>query len=137
MDSTKEAPNENYAREMQELFALGAGQGYSERDVREHARALTGWTSEWSQATGQQENFHFDAKLHDDGVKVIYGHRGRFGWRDSVRLVLEHPDPPAPLRRQAVVVLLPGAAAAARRASRSSACTSLRAGGSGRSSRRC
>src|SRR2546427_28659 len=42
--STKEAPNENYAREMQELFALGAGAGYTERDVREHARALTGWT---------------------------------------------------------------------------------------------
>jgi uncharacterized protein (DUF1800 family) len=93
-DSTKEAPNENYAREMQELFALGAGQGYSERDVREHARALTGWTSVWSQATGQRENFHFDAKLHDDGVKAIYGHRGRFGWRDSVRLVVGHPDHP-------------------------------------------
>jgi hypothetical protein len=93
-DSTKQAPNENYAREMQELFTLGAAQGYSERDVREHARALTGWTSVWSQATGQRENFHFDAKLHDDGVKVIYGHRGRFGWRDSVRLALEHPAHP-------------------------------------------
>jgi Protein of unknown function (DUF1800) len=93
-DSTKEAPNENYAREMQELFTLGAGQGYSERDVREHARALTGWTSVWSQATGQREDFHFEPKLHDDGVKVIYGHRGRFGWRDSVRLALDHPDHP-------------------------------------------
>ena len=92
--STKEAPNENYAREMQELFTLGAGEGYSERDVREHARALTGWTNTWNSATGEQENFHFDPALHDDGVKTIYGKRGRFAWRDSVRLVLDHPDHP-------------------------------------------
>lgn len=92
--STKEAPNENYAREMQELFTLGAGEGYTERDVREHARALTGWTSSWNQATGQQEAFRFEPKLHDDGVKTIYGKRGRFSWRDSVRLVLDHPDHP-------------------------------------------
>ena len=92
--STKEAPNENYAREMQELFTLGVGDGYTERDVREHARALTGWTNTWNQATGEPEDFHFEAKLHDDGVKTIYGQRGRFGWRDSVRLVLDHPDHP-------------------------------------------
>lgn len=92
--STMQAPNENYAREMQELFTLGADQGYSERDVREHARALTGWTNTWNEATGQPQDFHFDAKLHDGGVKVIYGHRGRFGWRDSLRLALAHPDHP-------------------------------------------
>jgi uncharacterized protein (DUF1800 family) len=92
--STKEAPNENYAREMQELFALGAGNGYTEHDVREHARALTGWTYTWNEATGQQQDFHFDPKLHDNGVKVIYGRRGRFGWRDSLRLVVNHPDHP-------------------------------------------
>jgi uncharacterized protein (DUF1800 family) len=89
--STKEAPNENFAREMQELFTLGADNGYSERDVREHARALTGWTYTWNEATGQQQDFRFDAKLHDGGLKVIYGRRGRFGWRDSVRLALAHP----------------------------------------------
>ena len=92
--STKEAPNENYAREMQELFTLGVGEGYSERDVREHARALTGWTNTWNPATGAQEDFHFDPKLHDDGVKTIYGKRGRFTWKDSLRLVLNHPDHP-------------------------------------------
>ena len=92
--STKEAPNENYAREMQELFTLGAGAGYSERDVREHARALTGWTNSWNEATGQQDDFRFDPTKHDAGIKVIYGRRGRFGWRDSVRLVLSHPDHP-------------------------------------------
>src|SRR4051794_10543919 len=42
------APNENYAREVQELFTLGAGRGYSERDVRVMARALTGFRSEWT-----------------------------------------------------------------------------------------
>jgi uncharacterized protein (DUF1800 family) len=41
-DNTKWEPNENYARELMELFTLGAGRGYTERDVREHARALTG-----------------------------------------------------------------------------------------------
>lgn len=92
--STKQAPNENYAREMQELFTLGAGNGYNEIDVREHARALTGWTNRWNQATGQVEDFHFDPALHDGGMKVIYGHRGRFGWRDSLRLVLDHPEHP-------------------------------------------
>jgi uncharacterized protein (DUF1800 family) len=92
--STKEAPNENYAREMQELFTLGAGNGYTEHDVREHARALTGFTYTWNPDTGQEEQFRYDASLHDDGVKVIYGHRGRWAWRDSLRLVLEHPDHP-------------------------------------------
>jgi uncharacterized protein (DUF1800 family) len=92
--STKQAPNENYAREMQELFALGVGDGYTERDVREHARALTGWTNNWNQATGEPDDFHFDPTLHDDGVKVIYHKRGRFGWRDSLRLVVDHPDHP-------------------------------------------
>jgi uncharacterized protein (DUF1800 family) len=93
-ENSKEAPNENYAREMQELFTLGAGRGYSEHDVREHARALTGWTSRWDSATGQSVDFRFDPSLHDAGAKVIYGQRGRFGWRDSVRLVLAHPDHP-------------------------------------------
>jgi uncharacterized protein (DUF1800 family) len=93
--STKQAPNENYAREMQELFTLGAGSGYTEEDVRQHARALTGWTNTWNQATGEPQDFHFDPKLHDDGVKTIYHHRGRFGWRDSLRLALNHPAHPA------------------------------------------
>jgi uncharacterized protein (DUF1800 family) len=92
--STKAAPNENYARELQELFTLGVGDGYTERDVREHARALTGWTNTWNQATGQPQDFRFDPALHDDGIKVIYGRRGHFGWRDSLRLVLERPGHP-------------------------------------------
>jgi uncharacterized protein (DUF1800 family) len=91
--NTRAAPNENYAREMQELFTLGVG-AYSERDVREHARALTGWTCTWNPAARRNENFRYDSSLHDGGVKSIYGHRGRFGWRDSVRLALAHPAHP-------------------------------------------
>ncbi len=49
----KNEPNENYAREMMELFSLGADRGaYSEDDVREMARALTGWRQEWSSEEG-------------------------------------------------------------------------------------
>jgi uncharacterized protein (DUF1800 family) len=92
--STKDAPNENYAREMQELFTLGVGNGYTEEDVRQHSLAMTGWTNSWNAATGEPDRFRYDPALHDDGIKVIYHHRGRFDWRDSLRLVLHHPDHP-------------------------------------------
>src|SRR6266566_6670386 len=51
-DNSKSSPNENYGREMMELFTLGAGRGYSERDVREQARALTGFRNDWSDSKG-------------------------------------------------------------------------------------
>jgi hypothetical protein len=50
--NTKWSPNENYARELMELFTLGAGQGYTERDVREQARALTGFDNDWKRGVG-------------------------------------------------------------------------------------
>ena len=92
--STKTAPNENYARELQELFTLGVGDGDTEEDGRQRARALTGFTNDWNENTGQPERVRFDPKLHDDAVKVIYGRRGAFGWRDSLRLVLGHAHHP-------------------------------------------
>src|SRR5262245_24299969 len=52
LNSLKGAPNENFARELMELFTLGAGAGYSERDVREQARALTGWTADYQNGYG-------------------------------------------------------------------------------------
>jgi uncharacterized protein (DUF1800 family) len=94
LNSTKEAPNENYAREMQELFTLGVNGGYTERDVREHARALTGWTASWNSQTNQQDDFHLDPAQQDKGVKVIYGKRGNFDWRDSIDLAIAHPGHP-------------------------------------------
>ena len=80
VDNEAEAPNENYGREMMELFTLGAsdesGYPYSETDVREQARALTGWTAEWVDDVGYT-NFHFDDERHDDGQKTIFGQTGR------------------------------------------------------------
>jgi uncharacterized protein (DUF1800 family) len=91
--NTKDSPNENYAREMMELFTLGADRGYSQHDVHQQARALTGFTNSW-QNSGPY-NFHFDRTLHDGGVKRVFGHRGRFDWRDSCRLCVEHPLHPS------------------------------------------
>ena len=90
VDNRKGAPNENYGRELMELFTLGAGRGYTERDVREQARALTGWTSTWKPGRGQTD-FHFDLSRHDPGAKIIFGKKGAFSWRDSVELTLHHP----------------------------------------------
>ena len=77
-----------------ELFTLGAGNGYTERDVREQARALTGWTNDWRRGAGPT-NFHFEKKLHDAGSKHIFGKRGAYDWEDAVRLCLEHDRHPA------------------------------------------
>ncbi len=88
--NTKDSPNENYARELMELFTLGEGNGYTERDVREHARALTGFRSEWKRGKGHV-NFRFDASRHDAGTKTIFKKRGRYGWRASCDLCLRHP----------------------------------------------
>jgi uncharacterized protein (DUF1800 family) len=86
-DSTKDAPNENFARELMELFTLGGG--YSERDVREVARALTGWRARWTRSGFQ--GIHWDPEAHDTGRKTIFGRTGRFGPSDVVHLVTHHP----------------------------------------------
>jgi uncharacterized protein (DUF1800 family) len=91
--NNKYSPNENYGREMMELFSLGFDRGYDQTDVEEQARALTGFTNKWSNARGDYD-FRFDPDLHDDGVKTILGQRGRFDWRDSVRLCVEHRSHP-------------------------------------------
>jgi uncharacterized protein (DUF1800 family) len=86
-------PNENYAREMMELFTLGADQGYTEQDVREQARALTGWRNDNSTATGPT-NFRYDPAYHDDAAKTVFGKTGKFGWQDACQLALENPAHP-------------------------------------------
>jgi uncharacterized protein (DUF1800 family) len=82
-DSSKWAPNENYARELMELFTLG--KGYTERDIREAARALTGWRARWTDSGFR--GIYYDRTWHDRGVKRIFHKHGRFDWRDVVRLV--------------------------------------------------
>jgi hypothetical protein len=83
--------NENYGREMMELFSLGADRGaYTQDDVHSMGRALTGWRAEWTQSSGLQ-NFHYDPEYHDDGVKTIFGQSGNWNYEDAVRLCVEHP----------------------------------------------
>ncbi|ADB49534.1 DUF1800 domain-containing protein [Conexibacter woesei] len=86
-DSTKDHPNENYARELMELFTLGGG--YSERDVRQAARALTGFRSKWGDRG--LEWIRYDADEHDRGVKRILGRSGRFDVDGVLDLVCDHP----------------------------------------------
>ena len=93
-DNTKYSPNENYAREVMELFTLGADRGaYTQHDVHEQARALTGFTNDWNNSG--PSHFRFDPNLHDTGSKRIFGHRGRWSWRDSCRLCVQHPLHPS------------------------------------------
>ena len=68
--NVKGAPNENFAREIMELFTMGVG-NYSEKDIREAARAFTGWNF-------QDLTFHVDAAKHDDATKTVLGQSGDF-----------------------------------------------------------
>jgi hypothetical protein len=90
-------PNENYARELLELFCLGVG-NYTENDVREAARAFTGWHTNPNldagfnfNERGTRQAFHFQKSLHDDGEKTVLGKTGKWDGTDIVRIVLEHP----------------------------------------------
>jgi uncharacterized protein (DUF1800 family) len=88
-------PNENYGREMMELFSLGADRGaYTEQDVKEMARALTGWCNEWSQARGSY-GFHFNSSYHDTGEKTVFEQTGKWNYEDAVRLCVTHPLHPS------------------------------------------
>ena len=71
-DSDKEAPNENYARELMELFTLG--RGYSERDIRQAARALTGFRVDWDE--NGPPRCYYEKEAHDTGAKRIFGRAG-------------------------------------------------------------
>ncbi len=90
--SKKDKPNENFAREFLELFTLGAGH-YAERDIREAARAFTGWVRQDSRG-GFQETpaFTHDAAQVDDGPKTFLGQTGPWGPSDIVRITLERPE---------------------------------------------
>jgi uncharacterized protein (DUF1800 family) len=93
-DNSKWSPNENYGRELMELFTLGAGRGYTESDVRQQARALTGFNNDWKDGAGPV-NFRYEADRHDTGTKTIFKKRGAFTWKDSVQLVVSHPAHPS------------------------------------------
>jgi len=79
----KEAPNENFARELMELFTLGVG-NYTEDDVREAARAFTGWGLKRNQ-------FEFNAAQHDNGTKHFLGRSGNFNGDDIIDIIMTQP----------------------------------------------
>ena len=85
----KRAPNENYARELMELFTLGAKRGYSEADVREQARALTGFRNDYRRGVGPVE-FRYETARHDERLKEVFGNVGRWTWRDACQLCVRH-----------------------------------------------
>jgi uncharacterized protein (DUF1800 family) len=124
IDNRRSSINENLARELMELFTLGAGRGaYTEDDVREAARAMTGWRATWTDGVGFH-SFRFDAGRHDTGSKTVFGQSGTFGWEDVVRLCLDHeahasyfvhrlwrqfvPEDPSPQTRAALEALYLG-----------------------------
>ena len=82
-DSRKGKPNENLARELMELFSLGVG-NYSEQDIKEGARALTGYTFE-------DDEFEFKKNNHDTGMKRILGRSGPMDGDGFVSAILEQP----------------------------------------------
>jgi len=84
-ENRKASPNENFAREVMELFTLGRG-NYTEADVREAARAFTGWNYD---ETGK---FKFHEKDHDTGIKEVFGKRGNFTGEDILSLILERRE---------------------------------------------
>ena len=81
----KQAPNENLARELMELFTLGEGVGYDEDDIKEGARCLTGYTVE-------DDEFAFRTSNHDTGTKRIFGRTGNFDGDDFVDLIFTRPS---------------------------------------------
>ncbi|MEE9282204.1 MAG: DUF1800 domain-containing protein [Myxococcota bacterium] len=110
----KGQPNENFARELFELFTLGVGH-YGEHDVSEAARAFTGWTV-------LADRFHFSVSSHDAGDKTVLGQTGPWSGDDVLRIALgqaacaeflagkllrffAHPDPPPELTRALADVL--------------------------------
>lgn len=90
-DNVKGKPNENFAREIMELFTLGEGQGYTEDDIREMARAFTGWTTTRDHTTSDEGKFVNNPKLHDDGEKTFLGETGRFDGYDAIDIILKQP----------------------------------------------
>ncbi len=88
------AVNENWGRELLELFSMGVG-NYTEKDVREASRAFTGWTFETKIPRLPYGRFpwkfEYRPEDHDDGEKEFLGHRGRFNGEDIVNIIVQQP----------------------------------------------
>jgi uncharacterized protein (DUF1800 family) len=84
--SRRDHPNENFAREVMELFALGEGH-YTEKDIAEAARALTGWSLDLTRQKYQWRPF-----VHDSGEKTVLGKTGRYDGQDIMKLIADQPQ---------------------------------------------
>ena len=88
------AVNENWGRELLELFSMGVG-NYTEKDVREASRAFTGWTFETKIPRLPYGRFpwkfEYRPEDHDDGEKEFLGHRGRFNGEDIINIIVQQP----------------------------------------------
>ena len=80
--NVKGKPNENFAREIMELFTMGVG-NYTEHDIREAARAFTGWNF-------QGTEFHINSEMHDGDEKVVLGKKGNFDGVEVIDIILAH-----------------------------------------------
>ena len=90
-NSRKEAPNENFAREVMELFTLGEATqpglgGYTEQDIKEAARAFTGWSIE-----RDSFSYRYRPAMHDHGSKTVLGRSGRWDGDEVLDILLEQP----------------------------------------------
>ncbi len=85
--NVKDAPNENFAREVMELFTMGVGH-YTQQDVKEAARAFTGWTVD----AANHNRFLFTPRIHDYGVKGFLGKYGTWFGEDIVTMLAERPE---------------------------------------------
>jgi len=83
LQNVKGKPNENWARELMELFTVGVG-NYTEDDIKESARAFTGWAIE-------EGRFAFRERVHDFGPKTFMGRTGRFDGWDIIDILFEQP----------------------------------------------
>tara|TARA_R110002124_G_scaffold17532_3_gene73208 strand:+ start:60888 stop:62357 length:1470 start_codon:yes stop_codon:yes gene_type:complete len=84
-ENTDFNPNENYARELYELFTLGEGNGYTENDITETARALTGY-NHWDEIG---DVIYFDPSTHDGGTKTIFGQTGNYDYDQVIDLLFQ------------------------------------------------
>lgn len=101
-ENVKGKANENFSREVMELFTMGVDNGYTENDVREAARAYTGWTIGFkrgprvipvrNQVPRANAVFYFDRTAHDDGEKTILGNTGDWTGDDALGLVAAKPQ---------------------------------------------
>jgi len=80
----KGKPNENYAREIMELFTIGIG-NYSEKDIKEAAKAFTGWQT-------RPDGFFFNKNQHDFSEKTFFTHTGNFNGEDIIAILVEQPE---------------------------------------------